>query len=210
MTGDAQTRPNPFYFSLGPTAAGRTAQTKPYLHWNPNNIYSTANSDNTNNRPMLSARTATGINQNLNIDEKRGGTGGFGGRIASWAGPVSANVRGWADEDEESEEDIGKLRLSSASGLVPSGNGKERERARFDNLVRVVDQEGRLAEEEMEEGSSGEEESPSELPMRRFWRQEKAVEEDMGSIERGKADEERRETTRQRALRAVTRGELRR
>lgn len=143
------------------------------------------------------------------------GGGGFGGRIASWAGPVNVR-RGWADEDEDSEEDSRGLSGLIAS-MTPSlpGNGKEKERARFDSLVRVVDGEGRFAEEEMEEEGSEEEEDDDddEHPMRRFWRREKVVEEERESMEDWEIDEqeeEKREITRRRAMRAVAKGVLKR
>jgi hypothetical protein len=220
LTGDSQTRPNPFYFSLGGSQAHIQLHTTAAQHSIPYpHLHSSSFSPNISSGRQAGARTATAVtlNQNLNIDEKmlakmlldkgrkgkkrRGsndtsGSGGgsatgfgfgsaggvaSGGRIASWAGPVSIRRRADNDEDEDEEEgsevsEVGKVDLSSmgmaksknisaSATLVPPKDWgkleKDKERTRFDNLVRVVDREGRLVEEEMDseddDDESGEE-----------------------------------------------------
>jgi hypothetical protein len=224
LTGDTQTRPNPFHFSLG---GPQTLRTNPHLH----PIHSLPDTTG------LSAGTATPVNQNLNIDEKMlakllldkgngkkrsdgndSGSGDriVGGRIASWAGPVSVGVEGWAndDDDEEDESEVGKVAFlsrsseiktmsgSASASLVPPRDwGKERERARFDNLVIVVDDEGRLVEEEMDSEEDDEiEESGSE-----YGRRDKS-----GEAEDSDRDSEVDEVGKRRAARSVAKGELKR
>src|SRR5258707_4744105 len=121
LTGDSQTRPNPFYFSLGGSQTPHTTaaqHSNAYLH----PIHSSVKGSQADTTG-LSASTATPVNQNLNIDEKMlakllldkgrkgkkrcdsndsgSGGGAVGGRIASWAGPVSVGVGGWANDDDD-------------------------------------------------------------------------------------------------------------
>lgn len=231
-------------------------QSNPYLHPQPySSIYSANISANN-----TSARTATG-DLNLNIDEKMlarllldkrkgkkrrdsndtsdspGGSraGAFGGRIASWAGPISVGVPRPMDSDGESEEEGSEVSevglsgrsmniarskgISASAGLVaPEGWGskeREKERARFDNMVRVVDGEGRLVEEEMdseddeyEEGHSGEEYGMRSRIERASGNEE--VDESGEDDEIDEEEEERREVVERRAARAVSKGELKR
>jgi len=247
LTGDSQTRPNPFYFSLrGPQSLHSTAaqHSNPYLHpfHHPGKQADTT---------VLSASTATSVNQNLNIDEKMlakllldkgrkakgkksdsndSGSGGaaVGGRVASWAGPVGVGVGGWDEDDEEEEEEeseVGKVAFlsrsfdmdkiktmsgsASASLVPPKDWGKqEKERARFDNLVIVVDDEGRQVEQEMQSEEDETEESGSEYEKRGKSGETNTQEAEDSEVE--EEEEQRREAEKQRASRSVAKGELKR
>jgi len=253
LTGDTQTRPNPFYFSLEGSQTPAAQHTNSYLH----PIHSSVKGRHPDTTG-LGAGTATPVNQNLNIDEKMlakllldkgkgkkrndsndsgSGSGAVGGRIASWAGPVSVGVGGWANDDDEGDEEEEESEISevaflsrsldtakskavfgsASADLVPPKDWgkkeKDKERARFDNLVIVVDDEGRLVEEEMDsEEEDDDDESGSEYG-RRGKNGETNMREDEDSDGDSKFDEEeeqRREAGKRRSARSVAKGELKR
>lgn len=122
-----------------------------------------------------------------------GTLGGGSGRIASWAGPVSGVA--WIDSGEELEREEKKKKKRKSgfvsAGLVPPKDWRE-DRTRFHTLVRVVDEDGRLVEEEMddeEEEEEGEEE---------------------GSEYGSEGHSEEEEESRRRAARGVAKGDLKR